>query len=266
MLENQYRVKTNTQMMKESEVYFEIERQKSYQRMMSGVTPETESPKGRTSEIVSKKIGMGETSFKKGKKVMDYLKDFPEYEWLFENLLDKSIDKSVQMTEKPTEFLDKVIESVSGDTDMILPTIRELEYVEQKSNIHLPPGRFGIIIFDFTHRHTGNLLNTDISTICEEDCILFMWVKPHQLSSGIDIGRNWGFRYSTCLIWNKDIESDITLNCELLLVSVKGSPNNVFKIHEGTSEKPSLIERLINQGYPDLSKVEIFVSDGWKIW
>jgi hypothetical protein len=266
MIENQYRVKTNSQLMKESEVYFEIERQKSYQRMMSGVTPETGLTLGRTTEIVSKKIGMGETSFKKVRKVSKHIKDYPEHTWLFENLIDKSIDKSVQMTEKSPEFLDKVLETVSGNTDILIPTIREMENEEMKSKTPLPPGKYGIIIFDFTNRHTGDLLHTDISSICEDDCILLMWVRPHQVNSGLDISKKWGFRYNTCLVWNKDLESDITLNCELLLVSIKGSPTNVFKRHEEINEKPSFIERLIEQGYPDLSKVEIFVNDGWKIW
>lgn len=266
MRENQYRVKTNTQLMKESEVYFEIERQKSYQRMLSGVNPETGLTSGRTTEIVSKKIGMGETSFKKVRKVSKHIKDYPEYTWMFENLLDQSIDKSVQMTEKSTEFLDKVLERVNGNPEILIPTIREMEYEEKKSQISLPPGRYGIIILDFTNRHTGNLLNTDISSMCEEDCILLMWVRPHQVNSGLDISKNFGFRYNTCLVWNKDLESDITLNCELLLISMKGSPNNVFKRHEETSEKPIFIEKLINEGYPELSKVEIFVDDGWKIW
>ena len=277
MVENFYREKTTTQKMKESEVYFEIEKQKSYIRQteigkqnLGQGSVEVSRPElgktGRTTQIVSKKVGMSESSFKRGKKVMDYLKDFPEYTWLFENLLDQSVDKSVQMTEKSPEFLDKVIETVSGNTDILIPTIRELEHEEQKSKTPLPPGRYGIIIFDFTNRHTDNLLNTDISSICEDDCILFMWVRPHQIDWGLDISKNWGFRYNTCVLWNKDIESDITLNCELLLISVKGSPNNVFKRHEETSEKPSFIERIINQGYPDLSKVEIFVDDGWSIW
>ncbi|MEI7491321.1 MAG: ParB N-terminal domain-containing protein [Bacteroidota bacterium] len=264
--ENFYRVKTTTQLMKESEIYFDIEKKKAYQRIMSGVTPETGMTSGRTTEIVAKKIGMGETSYKKGKKVMEYIKDYPEYTWLFENLLDQSIDKSAQTTEKPPEFLDKVIETASGNSEMIIPVIKELEQEEQKSHTPLPPGKYGVILFNLTDRFTGNLLLTDISSICQEDCILCMWVKPNQVSWGLELCTHWKFRYSRCLIWNKDTESDITFNCELLLISVKGSPNIVFKSYESSSEKPLFVENLINKGYPELSKVEIFVGDGWRIW
>ncbi len=280
MIENQYRVKTNTQLMKESEVYYEIERQKSYKRQTEigkqnlGQTSDEVNwtylgETGRTTQIVSKKVGMSESSYKRGKKVMEFVKEHPDWEWIFQETMNQSVDGSVKLMEKPPAFIEKLRETVSGNTELILPVIRELEEVERekrKSKTSLPPGKYGIIIFDFTNRHTDDLLNTDISSICEDDCILFMWVRPHKVDWGLEISKHWGFRYNTCLLWNKDIESDITLNCELLLISMKGSPTNVFKRHEETSEKPIFIERLIKQGYPDLSKVEIFVDDGWKIW
>lgn len=266
MVENFYREKNNTQKMKESEVYLEVERQKSYQRMVSGVTPETGTTTGRTSEIISKKIGMGETTYKKGRKVMEYLEDHPEFEWFFENLMDESMDKSLEMTTKPTEFIEKVIETVSGNTETLLPTIRELVRKEQKSQTPLPPGKFGIIVFDFTNRHTGYLHHIDISSICEDDCVLLMWVRPYQVDSGLNISKHWGFRYCTCIMWNKNKGKDISINGELLLVSIKGSPKTNFKIFDGSPVKPDIIEKMIKEQYKGWSMVEIMGGEGWKIW
>ena len=277
MLENQFREKSTVQKMRESEVFFEIERQKSYKRQSEigkqnlgqspdGVNWSQLGETGRTTQIVSKKVGMSETSYKRGKRVMEFIKEHPDWEWIFTETMNQSVDGSVKLMEKPSEFIEKLIETVRGNTELILPVIRDLEQEEHKINTPLPPGKYDVIFFDITNRHTGNLLNTDISSICEDDCFLFIWVRPHQVSWGLDISKQWGFRYSSCLIWNKDKQNEVTLNGELLLISVKGSPNNVFVRHEDTSEKPPLVEKLINKGYPEMSKVEIFVGDGWRIW
>jgi hypothetical protein len=253
-------------MMKESEIYFDIEKKKSYQRMMSGVTPETNVSQGRTTEIVSKKIGMGETSYKKGRKVMEFIEDNLDFEWFFTNTMDQSIDKSVQMTEKPIEFIKQVIEKVDGEKTRILPVIRELEQEEQRSRIPLPPGKFGVIMFDFINRFTDDLLLTDISSICSDDCILLVWVRPHQIVWGLDISKHWGFRYCTCMTWIKDVENQISMNVEILLVSVKGSPKVNFKEYSGSPEKPTVIKEIIEKEYQGWSKVELFVDNGWKMW
>lgn len=266
MLENYYREKTTYQKMKESEVYLQIERQKSYQRMVSGVKPDTGTTTGRTTEIISKKIGMGETTLKKGEKVMDYIEDHPETDWFFENLMDESMDKSLELTTKPQEFIDKVIETLSGYTGKLVPRIREMEEEEQQSKLSLPPGQYGVIIIDFSDRFTNNLLLTDISSICEDDCLLLMWVRPHQVDFGLNISKHYGFRYCTCILWNKNTEKDISINGELLLISVKGSPKTNFKIFDGSPEKPNIIEKMIKEQYQGWSMVEILVGDGWKVW
>jgi len=56
------------------------------------------------------------------------------------------------------------------------------------------------------------------------------------------------------------------LNGELLLVSVKGSPNVIFREYESSSEKPELFEEIIRKGYPEISKVELIIGEGWSIW
>jgi hypothetical protein len=275
--ENFYRVKTTTQQMKESEIFFDIEKKKSYQRQieigkqnLGQVSDEVKwtqlGETGRTTQIVSKKVGMSETSYKRGRKVMEYIKDNPEFEWVFENTLNESIDQSLKLTEKPPEFIEKVIELVDGDKHRILPVIRELEKEEMRTKTPLPPGKYGVIILDITNKETDDISNTDISSICEDDCLLFLWVKPQQVYSGIRICKHWGFKYQTCLFWNKDHLKEITLNGELLLVSVKGSPNVIFREYEDSSEKPELFEEIIREGYHDISKVELQIGEGWKIW
>jgi len=280
--ENQYRVKTNTQLLKESEIYYEIEKKKSYQRQIEtgkqnlGQSPDESKltylgETGRTTEIVSKKIGMSESTYKKGRKIMERLKEEhdPRILWIFENTTNHSVDSGYKLTEKPIGFVQEVIDRTGGDKYKIPSVIREVEQemMTQKSN--LPPGKYGIILFDLTNRHTLNLLQTTISPICEDDSILFIWVKTSQLESGIELGKHWGFRYGNCLVWNRDVMNEVSEYVELLLVFVKGSPKTIFKTHEGSTEKPPSVKEIIEIGYPGWSRVEIFVGeeiDGWEIW
>ena len=132
-----------------------------------------------------------------------------------------------------------------------------------------PPVKYKVIYFDMTNRHTDFLLKTTISHICEDDCILLFWVKNHQLESGMEICKYWGFRFSTCLVWNRDDLFEVSDFGEILLVYVKGSPNMIFKTFDGSKEKPRMVKDYIEKGYPGWSKVEIFVDqeiEGWEIW
>lgn len=275
--ENFYRVKTTTQLMKEADIYQEIEQHKAYQRKVEigkqnlGQSSEEVNwnqlgETGRTSQIVSRKIGMSESSFKRAKSVKEFVKNHPNWEWIFEETMNQSVDGSVKLKDKSPEFIEKLIERVKGDKGKILPTIREMEKQEQKSDTPLPPGQYGVVIFDFTNRHTDNLLNPDISSICEVDCILFMWVRPHQVGSGLNIGKNWGFRYCTCMLWSKDKENQVSTNGELLMVMVKGSPKVNFKFIDSSPEKPEIVEQIIKEEYQGWSTVELFTGEGWKIW
>lgn len=273
--ENFYRVKTTTQLMKEAEIYEEIEKHKAYQRKIEigklnlgqssdEVNWSQLGEKGRTTEKVSNMIGISESSLKRGKKVMDFIDEHPDYKWFFENTLDQSINKSVKMTEKSPEFIEKVIEVVDGDKSKILPTIRELENEVVKQDITLPPGKYGVIIIDQTIYNSFNQFkNTDLHSICEEDSTLFIWVRPPDLELGIKELNKLGFSYRTCLVWNRYIKL-VTSFIELAIVGTRGNPSLPFKFHKGSPEKPELFDDILEHCYPEISKVEIDTVGGWK--
>ena len=120
-----------------------------------------------------------------------------------------------------------------------------------------------------TNKDVQNLTHTIITDICEDNCILFVWVKTHQLNHGMKLCDHWGFRYATCLVWNPDVLNEVSENGEILLVYVKGSPELIFDISIGSYEKPSMVKEIIKKGYPGWSKVEIFIGneiEGWDVW
>ena len=290
LLDNAYRVKTNIQLLREGEWYRDIEMKKAYQRQIQAEKIESEqhlmenfpqaswssngvkfpplAEKGTTRDIVAEKIGMSGRSYEKGRKVMERIEqeDDPAMKWFFEETVNKSIDAAAKLVAEPDEVIQEVFERTVGDPKLVSGVIRELKQEEMTVNSPLPPGKYQIIYFDMTNRRTDNLLNTSIAQICEEDCVLFFWVKTHQLAHGMKICQQWGFRFATCLVWNKDVLNEVSENAEILLVYVKGSPKFIFDLHEGSEEKPIMVKERIEKGYPGWSKVEIFVGDGWEIW
>jgi len=121
----------------------------------------------------------------------------------------------------------------------------------------------------------------------DKNCILYMWTTAPKLSEAIEIIKEWGFNYKSCLIWDKKIMGLgywFRIQHEILLVGVKGimhppKPqeriNSIIKIKRGQhSSKPDYIREMINKWYPDYSKIELFARktdqlfdkfNGWDI-
>ena len=266
--ENAYRQKTTVQLIAEAEYYHEIESKKALQRQLAGVDLAVLKPQGSTNEIVGKKIGLSESAYAKARKVYKRMseEEDPGLKALFGDTLNENIDAAAKLIEKPYAFLKEVGDRTYVDFKNVGKVIRELEQEEIKVKTNLPPGKYQILLLDLSNRIYIDLLNKTISGICEQDCVLFTWVLPHQVNTGIEISKNWGFRYATCLVWNRDEENELSDYGEICLVTVKGSPNFIFKHFPCATEKPGLLKKVIDIGYPGWSKVEIFKGDGWEIW
>jgi hypothetical protein len=269
--ENAYRVKSNLQLLREAEQYRDIEKKKAYQRMSHSTEPMETLPaveKGNTRDIVAEKIGMSGRSYDKGRNVLEKIDSTHDeiIREFFEKTLDENIDAASKLVEKPTEVVQEIMERTEGDPKKVSGVIREMEHEEIKNGMPLPPGKYQILLLDLTNTVDFYKFNTTISEICEQDCLLFIWVLPHHVDIGIKISQNWGFRYYTCLVWNRDTENELSDNGEVCLVTVKGSPHLIFEHFPAATEKPELLKKVIDIGYPGWSRVEIFKDDGWQIW
>jgi len=52
-----------------------------------------------------------------------------------------------------------------------------------------------------TGKNIDKLYQTSIAGICEDDCVLFFWVKTHQLKEGIKICETVGIQ-NTLPVWS----------------------------------------------------------------
>lgn len=114
-----------------------------------------------------------------------------------------------------------------------------------------------------------------------DNCLLLLWATAPKLEESIEVMNAWGFRYRTCLIWDKKIIGMgywFRSQHEILLVGVKGNfspPKAEMRISSIFSEKkkehslkPDSIRKLIEKWYPDKSKIELFARKhifGWDV-
>lgn len=137
--------------------------------------------------------------------------------------------------------------------------------------------------FKYPTVKTTDLKKIPITRICDEDCLLFMWVTNPHLAQGIDLAQAWGFEYKTvAFIWDKMIHNpgQYTMsNCELCLVFKKGripKPRGARNIQQlvrvprsAHSVKPDIVRDNIFKMFPTQKKIELFARQkvkGWDSW
>ena len=53
-----------------------------------------------------------------------------------------------------------------------------------------------------------DLKKLDVSSISDDNCILFMWTTGPQMANSIELGKAWGFEYKTvAFVWDKMVHN-----------------------------------------------------------
>lgn len=137
--------------------------------------------------------------------------------------------------------------------------------------------------FKYPTVKTKDLKRIPIADICDDNCLLFMWVTNPHLAQGIELGTAWGFEYKTvAFVWDKMSHNpgQYTLsNCELCLVFKRGriprprgarNIQQLVRIPRGEhSVKPDVVRDNIVKMFPTQRKIELFArsrTEGWEAW
>lgn len=132
---------------------------------------------------------------------------------------------------------------------------------------------------------TQELFKIDVQSVCDENCILFMWVTFPKLQEGLDLIKAWGFEYKTIGFnwvkrnkktpsWFWGMGSWTRSNSEICLIGVKGKPErfsaSVHSVIDESvmrhSKKPAVVRDKIVELAGDLPRLEMFArenADGW---
>jgi len=150
-----------------------------------------------------------------------------------------------------------------------------------------PPWRY-----DFSKSNSREIENQyptmRIEEICslnipsEDNSVLYLWATAPKLLEALQVIKAWGFTYKSQAVWDKEIVGMgywFRGQHELLLVGTKGhfSPpeqskriSSVIKEKRTKhSKKPNKIRDLINNWFPNCSKIELFSrnkTEGWDVW
>jgi len=130
-----------------------------------------------------------------------------------------------------------------------------------------------------------NIKNLPIKDICNENCILFLWVTMPLLQEGLDVIKAWSFNYKTCAFcWIKTNPKANTIfkgigrwvmgNAELCLLAIRGHPHRIAKNisqvvlahRRNHSQKPDEVKNRIVSLMGNLSRIELFArekTEGW---
>ncbi len=135
----------------------------------------------------------------------------------------------------------------------------------------------------------AQLCNLDIRDKVEKNAVLFLWVPTPMVDKCWAVIDAWGFKYKTSYIWDKVVNDwgpYCKINCELLLICIKGSfPKQNKELHDSVitlnakehTGKPEYFRELIEKMYPYSNKVELFArhnkgmkkelgTRGWTLW
>ena len=122
------------------------------------------------------------------------------------------------------------------------------------------------------------ICNLPIKNLCEDNCVLLMWVTFPKLDWAFDVIKSWGFEYKTCAFtWIKQNKKSDSLfwgmgyytrsNAEICLIATKGKPliRKSHKVHSVIispirehSRKPDEVRNKIVDLFGDLPKIELF--------
>lgn len=124
----------------------------------------------------------------------------------------------------------------------------------------------------------GYLALIDIASLCNPDCVLFMWATFPCLPEAFSLGKAWGFKYKTvAFVWVKRNQHNHSLflgmgyytraNAEIVLLFTKGRslkrinkdvPQVLIHPKGKHSQKPPEIRHRIERLFGNRSRLELF--------
>ena len=120
----------------------------------------------------------------------------------------------------------------------------------------------------------------DVPSLCEKNCVLFLWATTPKIEAALEVVKAWGFKYKTMITWEKTNNDCMgywfRVCTEHLIVAVKGNVK-AFRDMERTcyhekrgkhSKKPEHFYQTIER-VTDGNRIELFARqkrEGWDVW
>ena len=128
----------------------------------------------------------------------------------------------------------------------------------------------------------SELKELPVQSICQKNCLLFLWTTGTHIGEAIELGQHWGFVYTTiAFVWDKQRPNagyHTLPQCEYVLLLKRGrrpdnqstTPRQLVSEKRGRhSAKPDSVRCMIEQMYPYANRIELFsrqIVPGWDAW
>lgn len=134
----------------------------------------------------------------------------------------------------------------------------------------------------------NDIAKLDVPSICDDDCVLFMWWVASQPAEALKLVESWGFKLKTMtgFNWVKQTSKGNPFfgmgfwtrqGSEMCLIATKGKPKRIdagvrsviMAENEKHSKKPDIFRKEIVKLMGDQPRVELFAretSEGWDVW
>ncbi len=125
------------------------------------------------------------------------------------------------------------------------------------------------------------LCNLPISSIADDNAVLFLWATSPLLEIAFSVIHSWGFEYKSSMVWDKvkhNVGNYVSIRHEFILICTRGRPPKVPKLVDSVyseertehSKKPTYFRTLIDELYPQGKRIELFargdLPEGWDGW
>lgn len=145
----------------------------------------------------------------------------------------------------------------------------------------------GLASVHYNTMKTKDICALPVKNLSNDNCVLFLWVTPPQLTEGLKVMDAWGFKYKTVgFTWTKHYASGKPFfglgwwtrsNAELCLIGTRGKirreDNTISQIIQTGmlphSKKPDEARERIEKLMGDLPRIELFARQtypGWDCW
>jgi N6-adenosine-specific RNA methylase IME4 len=198
----------------------------------------------------------------------------------------KLVVRRENVEERRAERIERIAEISKGNTP--LPTGQRYPVI-----LADPPWRFESFAGDETPDHAAKYPTMTLDEVCAlpvcdlvtNAAILFLWTTaPHLIDHAPKVIEAWGFKYSTCQVWDKTggvpgLGHIVRIDHEHLLIARRGDfpspppavrPSSVIRSPKREhSRKPDEVYGIIERMYPTLPRIELFARharSGWAAW
>lgn len=192
--------------------------------------------------------------------------------------------RAARAVDRREERLDKIAEISKGNADLSTDIRYSVIYADPPWRYENPPmgGTNRSIENHYPTMTLEDICAMPVADLATDDAMLYLWATAPKLVECMKVIEAWGFEYRTNIVWDKEVIGmgyHARNQHEILLIAKRGDipppqagkqPSSVHREKRAEhSAKPHFYYEMIEQAYPQLSKIELFCRsprEGWSVW